>query len=507
MDLTRRAMHRLCKIPLSDQPKVQLGVVLSNCKNHDFMKAIKVFLFIIIGSSPLFGQSTYSLQECIEIARKNNIGAQQSQLSVDQNEVALNSAKMARLPNLNAGVSNSYNFGRTIDPFTNAFINQNVTAVSTNLSSGVTLYNGLRLNNDIKSAKANYEASQLDIEALENDIALDIAALYLSVLMAREQVKVFENNITQTKDQLKRIEILLEAGATTIDRKYELEAQLGNDELQLTNATNNSILSLLNLKIYMNLPPDQTLEIETMEANDVALSNIEEVDLQSVVQENFKSLPQAKRDEMLKQASEYNVSSALGSRQPSLTLSANLNSIYSSQSQLPVNPRLEELEVGYVGSTQDAVFTQRQVFDYQTPGLTNQLQNNFGQTFGFTLSIPIFNRNLINAGIDNSKINHQRASLQLEGTKNQIQNNVYQAYYSWLAADKAYESANKAFDAQKKLFDQMQLRYDAGAVNYFDWVTARNNLTASEINLVQARFDLIFKEKTFGFYQGKEIGL
>ena len=471
------------------------------------MKTIPVFLLIIICSLPVAGQSSYSLADCIRIARENNIGAQQSKLSVRQSEIALKSAQLARVPNLNAGVNNSYNFGRTIDPFTNAFINQNVTAVSTNLSSSVTLYNGFRLTNSIKSAESSLEASALDIEALENDIALDIAALYLTALMAQEQVKVFESNIAQTTEQLKRIQILLDAGATTIDKKYELEAQLGNDQLQLTTASNNALLSLLSLRIYMNLPTEDAFELKPIEAEDIPVSTPADVDLESVIQNNFKSLPQVQRDEILKMASEYDVSVATASKYPSLTLAANLNSLYSSQSRLPVDPRTEEVEFGYVGGSLDPVFTQRQVFDYETPGFTNQLQNNFGQTFGFSLSVPIFNRNLISAGIENSKINNQRASLQLENTKNQIQNNVYQAYYSWLASEKAYMSANKAFEAQKKLLDQTKLRYDAGAASYFDWMTSRNNFTAAEVNLVRARYDLVFKEKTFSFYLGKEICL
>lgn len=455
----------------------------------------------------VLGQSSYSLTDCIRIAQENNIGARQSQLNIRQGENALKTAQMARVPNLNAGASNSYNLGRTIDPFSNTFINQNVTAVSTSLSSGVTLYNGFRLRNGVKSAESSLEASELDVKALENDITLDVAALYLTALMAKEQLKVFESNIAQTTEQLKRIKILLDAGATTIDKKYELEAQLGNDELQLTNASNNALLSMLSLRIYMNLSPKSVFEIKAIETEDIPLAKAGEVDLNAVIQDNFKSLPQVQRDEILKTASEFDISAAMGARYPSLSFSANLNSLYSSQSQLPINPRVEEFELGYVGGSLDRVFTQRQVFDYETPGFTNQLQNNFGQTFGFSLSVPIFNRNLVSSGIENSKISNQRAALQLENTKNQIQNSVYQAYYGWLTAEKAFNAANKAFEAQKTLLNQTKLRYDAGASSYFDWMTARNNFTAAEVNLVRARYDLVFKEKTFSFYLGKEISL
>ena len=156
---------------------------------------------------------------------------------------------------------------------------------------------------------------------------------------------------------------------------------------------------------------------------------------------------------------------------------------------------------------QQPVYSAQQVFDRVTPGFTEQLSNNFGQTFGFSLSVPIFNRYQVESAIENAKINNQRQLLQLESTKNTIQNSIYQAYYNWQAAEKAYEAALKAFESQKKLLDQTQSRYEAGAANYFDWLTVRNNFTNAEVNLLRAKYDLIFKEKTFGFYLGKEISL
>ena len=84
---------------------------------------------------------------------------------------------------------------------------------------------------------------------------------------------------------------------------------------------------------------------------------------------------------------------------------------------------------------------------------------------------------------------------------------MYQAYYNWQGAEKAYTAASAAEASQKKLFDQTQLRYNAGAASYFEWLTARNSYSSAELNLLRAKYDLIFKEKTFGFYLGNQITL
>lgn len=471
---------------------------------------LRILLMVLFAfcTSVSWAQSTYTLKQCIEIAQNNNIIAQQAQLNTKQGKVSYDVAKYARMPNLNSSISNSYNFGRTIDPFTNAFINQNVTAVSMNLGSSVTLFNGFRLKNNIESARKSYEAGELNIEAINNNVALDVAALYLSALMANEQVKTFENNMAQTKEQLNRVKILLDAGATTIDRKYELEAQLSNDELQLINAQNNAQIALLNLRIYMNSNVDEAFDITPLE--DFNMNDLTEpgnVELAQVVADNFNNLPQVLRDQLLLESTEADLNSANGNKLPSLTFAASVNSLYSSRSQVAENPRLETFNIGYVEGTNDPVFTTTQVFDYSTPGFFNQFENNFGQTFGFTMSIPIYNRYQITAGVENAKINNQRQYLTLQNTKNQVQNDIYQSYMAWQAAEKAYNAAEKAFESQKVLLEQTELRYNAGAASYFDYQTARNTYTNALVNLNRSKYDLIFKEKSFGFYLGKEIAL
>lgn len=465
------------------------------------------FSFLFLFPLLCMAQGTYSLSQCIELAKKNNIVAQQASLNQSQNEVTLKSAEYARLPNLNLGTGNNFSFGRTIDPFSNTFINQNVTSVSLNLNSSTTLYNGSRLRNNILNAESTLAAGEKNLQAIENNVTLDIAALYLTTVLAKEQIRLFENNIKQTKEQLERILVLIDAGASTIDRQLELEAQLSNDELNLVNAQNAAQISLLNLRNYLNLPVRQTFDIEELGVLEVNSDETETVNLEEVIESNYQTMPQVQRDELLLEASEFGLASAKSNLYPLLSFSANLNSIYSSQSSNLINPRLETFQLGYVGINDEPVFSSRQIFDRETPGFGQQINNNFGQTFGFSLSVPIFNRYSVSAGIENAKINNQRQMLQLQNTKNALQNDIYQAYLNWQAAEKAFEAAQKAFDTQQRLLDQTQLRYDAGAANYFDWLTVRNNVTASEVNLLRAKYDLIFKEKTFGFYQGKEMSL
>ena len=477
----------------------------------NLLKMRTLFVLLMIGifcfPTQTIAQKIYSLSECIAIAQENNIAAQMAKLSAKQIEINTKSARYAQLPNLNAGVNNNYNFGRTIDPFTNSYVNESVNSVSFNLNAGVTLYNGFRLRHNISSAVQKGLAEKANLESIKNQVALDVAALYLSALMTEEQIKTFRTNISQTNEQLKRIEVLIQAGSEAESRRLEMEAQLSNDEVQLINAENNYQLALLNLKIYLNQPNIEDFTIEKMDNISLDESDFEEVELNDIIEKNHKNLPEVKRDELRLSAGLTDVKAAKSNRQPTLSMSASVNSLYSSRSNQAFNSRLETFQLGFVEETNQSVISSRQVFDFETPGLMDQFENNFGQTFGVSLSVPIFNRNQINAAIQNAEINHERLQLQLSTTKNTVHNNIQQAQLAYKAAQKSYDASLKAFNTQSKLLEQTKLSYESGASNYFDYLTVRNNFTTAEINLKRSKFDLVFKKKTFGFYLGEKISL
>lgn len=446
-----------------------------------------------------------NLRQCIDIAIKENIAIQRARLGQSRAEIDLQNARMARLPNLSSSVNNNFNFGRTINPFTNTFETSSITSVSLGASSNMVVFNGFRLNNSIDGAQLELEAQESIILTMENQVSLDVAALYLQVLMAAEQIKVFLNNRSQTESQLKRIRTMIDAGVSTKDKELELNAQLSNDEASLIQARNSYQMALMNLRNYLNLPLDRDLNLVRLK------DEVAEIDtsysLASLIQENYDRLPRIERDEKRLKASELDLKSAMGARYPSLFVGANLNSVYSTRSQLVENTQLKTIPIGYVEGSNEAVLTQQLISSYYTPGMLEQFENNFGQSFGFSLSIPIFNRNQINSGVEIAQINNQQNRLQIEQTKNDIRNEVYRAHQDRIASWKSYQAALRAFEAQELLFRQSQARYEAGTINYFDWLTIRNNKNAAKINLLRARYDYMFKNKTFDFYLGKEISL
>ncbi|MBT8327486.1 MAG: TolC family protein, partial [Bacteroidia bacterium] len=253
-----------------------------------------LFFFISIGflfSS--FGQTekTWSLQKCVEYALENNITILQNQVQGEIIDNNLTQAKMSRLPSLNGSGSHNYNNGRTIDPFSNSFIERTIQSNSFSLNAGVLLYGGSQINNSIKQTKVSKLANDKGTEVLRNQIALSVASTYLQIIQAEENLKIAKRQEELTENQLKRAEILVESGTTNQGTTLNLQAQLANDKVQSINAENqiqmayNAMLNLLQLDTetpfeiaMISIDELPTMPMESVaELYEISLNNLPEI--------------------------------------------------------------------------------------------------------------------------------------------------------------------------------------------------------------------------------------
>src|SRR5260221_10828008 len=115
------------------------------------------------------GQS-FTLQQCIDYALAHNLTIKQSELNVELSKIGVNQSTMNLFPNLNGFASDNYFYGRSIDPNTNTYTNNQVRSNSFSLSTNVSLFEGFQLQNTLKQSKLNYMASKYDLQKIKNDI-------------------------------------------------------------------------------------------------------------------------------------------------------------------------------------------------------------------------------------------------------------------------------------------------------------------------------------------------
>ena len=111
-------------------------------------------------SCTTFAQEAWSLQKCISHAKQNNLTLKQADLAVKQAELLEQGSRMARLPNVNGRGNFGYNYGRSIDPTTNAFNNTRTGFNNIGIDAGITVYNGGRIKNTIKQSQYDLLAAK-----------------------------------------------------------------------------------------------------------------------------------------------------------------------------------------------------------------------------------------------------------------------------------------------------------------------------------------------------------
>lgn len=127
---------------------------------------------------------------CIRYAQDNNITIKQALANVRTAAISEKQAKASLLPNLSANINLGEQFGRTIDPTTNAFSTQATGYNSIGLNAGVNLFSGGLINHSIKQAGWDLKsANTADAERTVNDLGLLIASGYLNILLSEEQLR------------------------------------------------------------------------------------------------------------------------------------------------------------------------------------------------------------------------------------------------------------------------------------------------------------------------------
>lgn len=419
----------------------------------------------------------YDLQTSIDIALENNLTLKRTTLNQQVTEATLLQNKGQRYPSLSTGSSYGIRWGRSINPVTNLFETNQIGNVNFQANSSVPLFQGMRINNSIAQAKNNLQAGLYNIEATRNDITLNVINLFINVVFNREQVKIAENQLSTTTEQMQRTKKLVDAGSLPMSDYLDLQSQNATNQLELINAQNSFRSAKLNLAQAMQIPFTEDFEVIEpefeMEEGLMASETTEEI-----YETALGIMPEIKAAEANVLSAEYQEKIAKGAFYPTVGLGANIFTNYVDQ-----------------------------VFGMDRPAFGQQFQDNLSQAMNLQLNIPIFTN-------FNNKSTLQRARAQkaiqevaaLEA-KNQLRIDIETAYNSALAADLSYQASVTRVKSLEETFRVAQQRFDLGAINSVDFQVAQNNLFNAQADLLNAKYTYIFRVKVLDFYLGNPINL
>ena len=418
----------------------------------------------------------WSLEHCVRHAVNNNISIQQLKINAQNAEIDLNTAKNSRLPDLNAGMGQNFNFGRT-QTQTGLYENSSQSNSSLSLSSSVPLFTGFRIKNEIARSGFELAAAVENLDKAKENLAINVASLYLQALLNKELLKVAEEQLNLTAIVLEKTRIMLEADKIPASQLAEMEARAAREEAQIVQAKNNVVLALFDLA--------QSLELETIEGFDIETPAASEL----IVDGSLVPLPNTVFDHSLLlrpaiREQEYRVESARRSLEiaraglmPTLSLSAGYGTNY----------------------------FYRYGRDMPNISLGNQLRNNGGEYVGLSLNIPIFNRFSVRNRMKSARLNIDNQVLALEGVKKTLYREIQTAYLNVTAASEKYRASGKAVEAATVSLNFIKEKYENGKANVYEFNESKTALTQAALEQIQAKYDYIFRLKILNFYNGEVL--
>ena len=480
------------------------------------MKNCIFFLFLFVYTN-LFSQSNNSIEldlvQCLEIALENNLQLKRSEINKKIQKIGYDQSILSQIPSLNVFSNYGTSWGRSIDPTTNQFIGSEYSSSGIGLSSSMNLFSGFFVRNTIKQSKVLLEKSVFDLENTRNNVMLSVVSSYLSVLLTMDRLENAKFQLLSTQEQLSRINKLVEAGSLPITNRLNFEAQLAGDELSLIQQENAYRLSILQLKQIMLLETDKEIII-SKPLVEISPSIVIQSNTNDIYNRAIDILPELKSAIKNVESSKYDLRIARSGRFPTISVSSNFNTNYSSYANRPRQfydgYTMQPMTVGYLTNnpleTVSALSPVPNVIGSDNDiTLVEQWKDYLSKSLSFSISFPIFNRYQTSSNIKRSKLNKQIADINVLEAKNQIRQTIETSYNDAIAASKSYSASLKQVQALEESFRIIKSQYNLGAINFTEYQVSNNNLVKAKNDLLSSKYDYIFKLKVLDFYQGKTL--
>lgn len=463
---------------------------------------ISALLFSLLSFSQESTVKSYTLEECIKIALDNNLNLKSTKITEKSANINYQQSRANILPSVNGNYNVGVNNGRSIDPFTNDFINQRLVFSNANLSLDATIFNGFRLLNSVKRDRLNAKAASMEVEQEKQTLVLSVTLAYLQVLNSRDVLILNEQRLLATKNQLKVQKDLYDEGRANPADYTDLLGQKAIDETNILSsriALNNAKLNLTRL---LNLDGEITIDERSM------LLNLEKYTLSSndVYRDALKGLATFKARELRVEAAKKGMNVARAQYIPEVSIFGQLNTNYSSAAETFTETGSSVVETGdfvTINNQNIPVMTEQSTFNAQQIAYLDQFENNLNSVVGLSVRIPLFNGFRAKNNVALEKVRVEESLVELERTQLEIKNTIKQVHFDMEAAFSRYQSFHKQVEAFEKSFDVNKTRFNNGVSNFLAYITSKNNLENAKVNLSNAKYAYLLRVRVLEYYRGQ----
>ena len=421
------------------------------------------------------GDTLWTLSGCLEYALEHNIQLRQTRNTYLSGIEDTKQARAALFPSLSASTSQSLANYPSSDVTDN-----NMYTGSYNLNASMSLFRGGSLSIALKQQKVQNEMDLLSVEETANDIRIAIVQAYMQCLYAAEAVTVNRSNAEASKAQRDRAEEMWRAGSISRVDFAQLESQWKSDEYQVVSAQTSYDEYLLQLK--------QLLELDIMDGMNLAGPDVSEDQILSILppksdiyEAALDAMPEVERGTLSVQAAELEIKQARAGFFPSISLSAGVGT-------------------SFMTATGAGTATG------STPGYVsgNQYWNNFHENIGLTLSVPIYSNRSNRTALNKARLSAENTRLEQQSIEKDLLKEVESAYLGAVSNQSRYIAALQQEDYARQSYDLTCEQFSLGVKNTVELITAQNELTSAQQEVLQAKYMTMLNLELLNIYQGKK---
>lgn len=440
-------------------------------------KGLYRFIVILIcifasTSQQVVSAEAWTLRSCIEYARQHNIQVQKSQVTAASYQADLLQSKAAFFPSLNGSVSQQFSNAQVLKS-NGDYSYSGTLSGSYTLNASLTVYNGGRNKIAVKQAGMKKTAQDLATQQQQNSIELSITEAYLQILYYRESIKNNQNLVATSQAELEQAQKLLDAGNTTRSDYAQVEAQYSSAKYNLVTAQNSLDSYLLQLKQLLELDSSADFEVASPEISDEQVLQIVP-SKEDVYRTALGIMPEVENSKMGISIAKLSKRTAKAGYLPTIAFNASIGS--------------------------------SNVYNH-SPSLFTQMNRNFGQTIGVTLSIPIFDNRQNKSNVQRADLDIRTSELELLDTQKTLLKTIEGLYQDVVSAQSKYQAAKDKVKSTQLSYRLVEDQYKLGATNAVTLTTQKNNYSNALQELLQAKYTAVLSLKLLSFYQGQPISL
>ncbi len=430
---------------------------------------------------PVCAQKQWTLRECIDYALEHNIQLKQNLLEVESSSEDIKQSRAQLLPSATFSTSHNVSYrpfpegGETTvtNGYVDTKINKTTYNGSYNVAANWTVWDGNRERNALRQNKISEQQAELTAQSTANSIQEQITQLFVQILYNTESIKVYEQVVEISRQNLERGQTMLEVGSIARSEVAQLEAQVATDEYNLVNAQGQTARFKLQLK--------QLLEITDTEEFDIAVPNASDDEALAAIPSLVDTYgtavafrPEIKNAQLGIEASEIQEKIARAGYMPTIGLNASVMASTNSTSN---------------------------------NNWGKQMKSNFTAGAGVNLSIPLYEQRSAKTNIRKAKIQQKEQELQLQTQQKELWSTI-EGY--WLDANTnqaRFKSSIVNVNAAQESFDLVSAKFNEGLSNIEELTTGKTTLLNAEQNRLESKYTAILAMQMLHFYNGEEINL